>query len=265
MALLGASGAIGAGAALFMRSASRPLVPDAIPLLRYRCVGPQLPGSPLNASRVSIPNFARHMRYLKRRRFRPVTLSEALDHARDPDFLASTPVAVCFDGAYQSFLDCALPTLRRLEIDRATVFVATAAIAGDNRYEVRGRGRVEPTIDRERLARLSAEGFELGSLGHSGRAFDLLGAGPMLADLQSSSAALKELTGTAPRCLAYPEDIVASSARACYRKAGFTAIASIGQEGVLERATPRDQLPRYPIGRGATSVELALALSLRAS
>ena len=92
----GSVGALGVGA-MAGWSIFRPPRLEGIPVLRYRIVGPALAGSPLNEVRVPVSRFAPQIRYIARRGFRAVTLSEAVARLQDRSFLATNPIVLCFD------------------------------------------------------------------------------------------------------------------------------------------------------------------------
>src|SRR5687767_8778502 len=107
----GVAGAVGAaGLAL---AARRALAARGIPVLRYRLVGPILPGSVINDVRVPPSQFEAQARHLARRGFEAVTLSEALEQRGDAAFLRRRPVVFTFDGPWAAFGVSAWPVLQR--------------------------------------------------------------------------------------------------------------------------------------------------------
>jgi len=241
----------------------QPLTPVGVPVLRYRAVGPSFPGSPLNPLRVTTPSFAKQLRYLLRRGYRLVTLSEALAGLRSSSFLRSKPLAITFDGGYKSFMSHVLPLFEEHDAATATLFVASRGLEGNNAFEL-GRGRSpEPTLVAADLAELSERGFEIGSLGHAGTNLSLLSEDALKADLAKSRELLAEACGQSVSLLAYPRDISVSHYEKTLVRAGFKAGFWVAPRGVIGKKQSRFRLPRYPIERKTSLIHIALAVSRR--
>jgi peptidoglycan/xylan/chitin deacetylase (PgdA/CDA1 family) len=262
--LLGGSAGLSVvSAALLARHWLRPLQAAAIPVLRYRFVGPPLPGSPFNPLRLSLPGLSQHLNYLRRRRFRLVTLSEAWAKADSANFLASRPVVLTFDGGYKSFIQLVAPRIVECGIGPATVFVASDAVGKDNSYEIGVQGRAEPMMDEQDLRSLAAAGFEVGSLGCRGRDLSQLSHQDLVADLRDSRQRLSEITGREVRALAFARDANASHFATLIKQAGYSHASWISLDGLMNRGSEPYRLPRFPMTRKSQVIELALVLAQR--
>lgn len=259
----GAFGLAAVGTGLALRMLTGPLQPFGVPVLRYRFVGPPLAGSPFNPVRVNTPIFHSHLRYMARRGFRPVTLSEAYKRSGERRFLREKPVVLTFDGGYESLERYVLPSLREYGFNKATAFVASDAVGRTNLYETGGRGRPDPMLTEEGLKALSDFGFEIGSLGKRAPDLSRLSHEELHKELKESRETLQEMSGQSIELLAYPRDVNISHNKNAVKQAGYKAAAWISLEGILSTASPGYCLPRFPLSKKSRMIEVALILANR--
>jgi peptidoglycan/xylan/chitin deacetylase (PgdA/CDA1 family) len=254
--LLAGSGAAAFGLGGFGAwSLLRPARMTGVPVLRYRVVGASLAGSPLNDVRVPLSRFEPQMRYLARRGFRAVTLSEAVAKVGDRDYRHTNPIALTFDGPYRSFLTDAWPVMRRYGLAAATLFYPPDRL-GQAQLTFR-QGRPEPIISLEELAGLARQGVELGV--QAGAADDLPRE-QMISQLSAGRRALASLAGQEVDCVTLSFTTKRSVAAAS--AAGFRVIGAIG-DGAITRAEEAHGVPRFPIMPDSTLLDLALVVSRR--
>ena len=262
--VIGGFAGLGAvGGALLLRNYFRPLRPYAVPVLRYRMIGPPLAGSPFNALRVTGPSFQQHLDYIARRGFRLVTLSDALENIGRRSFLDSKPVIMTFDGGYQSLERYVIPALGEYDFKHITVFVATEGIDGDNSYETSGRGRPEPMLSKRSIREFANMGVEIGSLGRKALDLSRLPHQDLFEELQESRRSLSKIAGKEVSLMAYPRDAQISHAEIILKKAGYKFAAWISLQGLLQADSLAFRLPRYPLSRKSKLIEIALILSGR--
>lgn len=181
--------------------------------------------------------FRAHCDWLAAGGVRTMTLTELLATPA-----AAPAVAITFDDAFVSFAELAWPLLRERRIP-VTLFVPTADVGGDNGSWESLPGIPElPILGWEALARLAAEGVELGSHGRTHRDLRRLGDAVLRRELEDSRDEIAERTGEAPATLAYPygrhDDRVATAAGRVYELACTTELRPL-------RATDdRRRLPR---------------------
>jgi peptidoglycan/xylan/chitin deacetylase (PgdA/CDA1 family) len=259
----GSLGLIALGAGLSARNFFRPLRAYAVPILRYRMIGPPLAGSPFNSLRVTAPAFQQHLDYIARRGFHLVTLSEALSNLGSREFLESKPVVLTFDGGYKTLDRYVRPAMEDYGFKKFTMFVATEGIGQDNSYETGGRGRPEPMLDKTSLREFANMGVEIGSLGRKALDLSRLSHQTLLDELKESRQKLSEISGQDVSIVAYPRDAQVSHAELILKKAGYQYAAWISLQGLLEADSLAFRLPRYPLSRKSKLIEIALILSGR--
>ncbi|MBL4846179.1 MAG: polysaccharide deacetylase family protein [Planctomycetes bacterium] len=253
----------GGGAALLglsgygLWSSLRPATVTGIPVLRYRIVGPPRPGSPLNEVRVPMSVFEGQVRHLARRGHTAVTLSQAAARRKDEAFLASSPVAFVFDGPYRSFVEYAWPALREVGFGAATLLFPPKAL-GQAQLRFR-RGRPEPVLLTETLARLAREGVEIG-LHAAG--LDPQSDEEIQSELVAGRAALAAIAAHEIKTAAVP--FSTPKALRALKRAGFTVIAAAG-DGILERGLKGTPLtvPCFPIQPDTSILDMVLVVSRR--
>jgi peptidoglycan/xylan/chitin deacetylase (PgdA/CDA1 family) len=160
------------------------------------------------------------------------------------DLLAVAPggdaVAVTFDDAFTSFREVAWPLLREHGIP-ATVFVPADHAGRTNAWpdeRVTGVPTL-PLLDWDALARLTAEGCELGSHSRSHRDLRGLDDAALGEELEGAAARIEERTGARPRGLAYPyglaDDRVVRAAARAYRFACTAAFRPLAADDDFHR------------------------------
>lgn len=249
-----AAGLAGAGAASVGALALRARRgPPGIPVLRYRLVGPTLPGSAINDQRVPMSALEAQLRHLARRRFDALTLSEAL--ARRHGGSPSRAVALTFDGPWASFGAAVWPALDRAGLVRVTLFFPPDRL-GQATLDV-GEGRPEPLLSPDALAALAARGVELGV--QWGPRPDETTREKVEA-LRQARARLEEVVGHPVTLLSLPPGPPDASLQRAARRAGFTAAALLGGRGTLDRGTSPWSIPRIVVDRDLQLMQLALSL-----
>ncbi len=168
------------------------------------------------------------LRFLRRRGYRPATLSAAL---RAP--AAGKAVAVTFDDAYRSVIERALPVLSRHGAP-ATVFAPTAYVGGGERMDWSAMSKWARTpfapelecMSWDDLRALAAAGWEIGSHSRTHPDLTALGEAELDAELAGSRAACEEAIQRPCTSLAYPfgahDRRVAAGARAAGYEAAVT-------------------------------------------
>ena len=184
-------------------------------VLVYHAVGPSPPGARQDALFVDTEDFADQLAFLARHR-RVVPLEDVVRGVR-----TSGPpvVSLTFDDGFGSVLSDALPLLKEHGFT-ATVFVTT-------RWVEPGGTTGEPTsgalLDADGVAELARNGIEIGSHGHTHAEVGKLGSASIVADLHTSRERIEEMTGRAPRFLAWPYGRTTAAGIEAAREAGFDA------------------------------------------
>ncbi|MFQ5465628.1 MAG: polysaccharide deacetylase family protein [Thermodesulfobacteriota bacterium] len=148
--------------------------------------------------------FAGQMRVLARSKAVVMGLADMAGSIRDGSPLPSGSVAVTFDDGFRNFYTTALPVLKDLGL-KATVFVVTGRMGGDNRWE--GQPDAVPTLDLmdwDEVATVAEAGIDIGV--HTVSHPDLTRVPPdrLTDEVAGASEEIEKRTGLAPSAFAYP-------------------------------------------------------------
>lgn len=171
---------------------------------------------------VPLDEFERQMVYLARRS-NVVPLSSLMDG----DLPAGRSVAITFDDAYASVWSHALPILETHRLP-AAIFVPTGFLGGHNTWDPATACDLR-IMDAEKVRDAAARGMAIESHGHAHMDLAAAPQETIAADLEESRHLLTELTGRAPRCVAYPFGRHSSVTRNVSRQVGFDAAFTIDQ------------------------------------
>jgi peptidoglycan/xylan/chitin deacetylase (PgdA/CDA1 family) len=202
---------------------------------------------------ISPRRFRQQLEMIKAAGFRFVTaadLAATADGGPPPPGLA----VVTFDDAIRNNLTVAAPILRELGI-RASLFVPTDWVGGMH-PEIRGaEGEI---LSAAELRQLAGAGWEIGA--HSATHPDMsrLDYADCLREVQTSCAAVEELTGTPVQTFAYPFGRYGEAAIAAVRDSGLLAALTTGSG-----AWNRFELTRAMIGAADPGLVIMLKVSDR--
>ena len=188
-------------------------------MLAYHGVGSCPRSDPLHRMFVTEDELAAQMDHLERRRS-VISLQDAVLGRETP----RPAVALTFDDAYASF-PLALEILESKAFP-VTLFVPTGLLGGRNTWD-EGTRCDASLMSAEAVAEAAARGVDVESHGHRHVDLTAVGAGAARSDLEASVATLTELTGRAPRYLAYPWGRHDATARGLAAEAGFLAAFAV--------------------------------------
>lgn len=193
--------------------------------------------------------FAAQLDYLRQQQIPVVSLATVVAALQGKHPLPEHAVVLTVDDAYASFLEQAMPLLRKYGYP-VTLFVNSDNV-GQSDY-----------LSWEQLRRLVKEGVEIGN--HSASHAYLLERhrGETTAewersvreDISKAQTVLREKIGVTPRLFAYPYGEFSPALEALVRKIGF--IAAVGQQsGVVGPSAGLFALPRFPMGGGYATLQ----------
>lgn len=164
-------------------------------ILTYHSVDPS--GSPISIDRES---FERHVAFLASGAVKVMELEALLSAPDEPHV-----VAITFDDGFVNFDELAWPALRDAGLP-ATLFVPTARVGGDNRWDGRDEPGIPtlPLMDWERISRLASEGLSLGAHSRTHAHLDRVEDAQLHDEIEGSAEDLSARLGTAPRSFCYP-------------------------------------------------------------
>jgi peptidoglycan/xylan/chitin deacetylase (PgdA/CDA1 family) len=184
----------------------------------------------------------RQIRHLLRRRYRPLTLSEALASSS-----AGRKLVVTFDDAFHSVLERGLPVLEALEVP-ATLFVPTdfAAEAAPMTWSTLAQWVGTDHEDELRcmswddVRRLAVKGWEIGSHTCSHPKLTAIDRAQAAAELARSKQACETEVGSACRALAYPFGLHDPGVVEMAASAGYKSAVTLGDRllGTRRRERP---------------------------
>src|SRR5215212_6316962 len=188
-------------------------------------------GDDPNLLATSPERFEAHLRYLKRRNLRGVSMRELLQAVN-----SGTPkglVGLTFDDGYEDFLSTAVPVLERFDFS-ATVFVVAGMLGQENdwvhAYSPRPRLKLLGAKD---LRETTARGMEVGS--HGMTHANLLGTEPELLEeeVSGSRRLLGETLGEEVAGFCYPYGSYNAATVQAVRQAGY--LYGCGWKTLVER------------------------------
>lgn len=164
-------------------------------ILTYHSVDPS--GSPISIDRAA---FARHVSFLSGSGVRVLALEELLAKRDESD-----AVALTFDDGFVNFASDAWPALRDAGLP-ATLFVPTARVGGDNRWEGRDEPGIPtlPLLDWLALGRLASEGLALGAHSRSHAHLPRVSDAQLVDEIDGSKADLRGQLGLEASVFCYP-------------------------------------------------------------
>ena len=198
----------------------------AVPILMYHRVNVTSPTTPAISRALTVhpADFARQMRWLKRRGFQTITqrqLFAALMHGRP---LGRRPIMITFDDGYRDAYYKAAPVLSKLGM-RATAYVITNRIVnGDRTFLSWGL-----------LRRLERRGIEIGSHTVSHRDLTQLSDRAVFQELLRSRRALERGLCHPVQWLAYPFGSYDGRIEQLARRAGYL-LAVTTESGAFQPA-----------------------------
>ena len=253
-ALVAASLAAAAGAAVSLRWHWWRPRRRGVPILMYHQVGPHRPGSRLNKWRVTEEDFRRHLALLARRGYRGIALRELLD---DPAGDGRPRAVLTFDDGFDGLRTRALPLLAERRFS-ATVFAVAGKPGGTNDWDRETPG--DPLLDDAGLRELSAAGLEIGSHGLLHRALPELSADELRRETKESRSRLEDVVGTRVATFCYPYGAFDDRAVEAVRDAGYRA-ATVIRSGIQADLSDPYRLRRVPVRGTDPLLDLSLALT----
>lgn len=209
------------------------------------------------STNIPLDQFEAQLRHLKATGSTVLPLGEVVRHLLAGIPLPPRTVTLTVDDAYTTFLDGAMPLLRRYGFP-VTLFVSTDSV---------GRAGY---LSWEQLRGLVAEGVEIGNHGASHvYLLDRRRGETSVAwqqrikdDILRCQQALQRKLGIAPQLFAYPFGEYSRELQQIVREFGFVAAAG-QQSGIIGEYADHFALPRFPMGGSyATVAEMKSKLAL---
>jgi peptidoglycan/xylan/chitin deacetylase (PgdA/CDA1 family) len=215
------------GSATSAKLATMPLV------LMYHSVSPY-DEDPYGAT-IAPERFERHMRWLRGRGLRGVSMAELLSATAAG--LGRGLVGLTFDDGYQDFVTYAMPVLQQYGFT-ATAFVLAGRLGGHNAWDSPGPYKALLTADQ--VCQAAKSGMEIGSHGLDHVALPEADDTRLSAETVRSRAILQELIGQQVRGFCYPYGHVDARVLKAVQAARYDYACAVGPSAAIGRhAIPR--------------------------
>ena len=179
--------------------------------------------------------FDRHMRWLRSRGLRGVSMAELL-RAR-AEGRGRGLVGLTFDDGYRDFVTHAVPVLRKYGFT-ATVFVLAGRLGGDNAWDSTGPRKALLTADQ--VCQAAESGMEIASHGMDHVPLMQADDTQLSEETIRSRVILQELIGRPIHGFAYPWGHVDARTSAAVQAAGYDYACAVGPSGTIGcHAIPR--------------------------
>jgi len=210
------------------------------------------------STNIAVEVFAKQLELLRTKEYTVLPLGDVVERLAQGTPLPDRCAVLTVDDGYESFLTGAMPLLRRYGYP-VSLFVSTDSVGAPG------------YLSWEQLRVLRDEGVEIGN--HSAAHPYLLdrqkgeaeGAGlaRIRADIERASEVLRRELGGMSRVFAYPYGEYSPEVAKLIQELGFAG-AVAQHSGVVEAATDRYALPRFPMGGAyATFAEFRDKLAMR--
>jgi peptidoglycan/xylan/chitin deacetylase (PgdA/CDA1 family) len=214
-----------------------------VPVLMYHAIANEGPER-LAPWRTSPEAFEHQLRFLRRRGYRSISMSE-WDAARAGGAaLSGRPVVITFDDGNENFAENAWPILARNGFG-AQMFVVSGSVGGRAAWDAY-YGEPYALMDWSCLAGLVREGLEIGSHMHRHQALDRMTYAQIKGDAILSRETILDRLGVAPSTVAPPYGICSPQHGEVLRSAGFDRVFLASGERAPVYG-PRLRTPRIEI------------------
>jgi peptidoglycan/xylan/chitin deacetylase (PgdA/CDA1 family) len=216
------------GSAKSAELATMPLV------LMYHSVSPY-DEDPYGAT-ITPERFERHMRWLRGRGLRGVSMAELLGARAEGR--GRGLAGLTFDDGYQDFVTYAMPVLQRYGFT-ATAFVLAGRLAGHNAWDS-PPGPYKALLTADEVCQAARRGMEIGSHGLDHVSLPGTDDTRLSTETVRSRAILQELTGQQLRGFCYPYGHVDARVVQAVQAAGYDYACACGPSAAIGRhAIPR--------------------------
>ncbi|MFI5387356.1 MAG: polysaccharide deacetylase family protein [Fimbriimonadales bacterium] len=191
----------------------------AAPILMYHRIGIPKQGSIVSGQYVSSDLFEKQLRFLARRGYKPMSLTNFVASLRQPEDCLK-PIAITFDDGYESVYTHGLPVLTRHAMT-STVFVVAGHLGTTNAWDEEKGDVSECMMGVDQVLDAQAVGMEIGS--HTSSHPDLLLCTEEQAidEIGGSKRLLENILARAVEWFSYPYGRESERIRSLVRSAGY--------------------------------------------
>jgi len=196
-----------------------------VPVLAYHKIDEPTADIKLRGAFTSPRNFARQMRYLKRRNYEFYTASELIDFYNENGVFPPKAVTLTFDDGWKDNYTNAFPIMREFGIN-ATIFLVPSCI-GEMSAKVVADGEGERQhLSREDILEMSEYGIEFGSHTLNHKLLHQVSDEEVEFEVMESKKVIENILCKPCRVFAYPAGFFTDAAQDAVKRAGYIAAFS---------------------------------------
>lgn len=214
-----------------------------IPILAYHKVGPVA----YSEYWTTTDDFTAQMKAIKAYGYTAVALQDIMDYRAGIKNPPAKLIAITFDDAYENLLTDAYPAMVLAGIEKATCFVPTGRIGGDNSWDTGDNDPVIVHMTWDEARYLYGTGLmDMQSHTVSHPYLRSLGPSTLNSELTNSASAIKDELGYRPRFISWPYGQTSSTINKAARVADYFA-GVVAWDGVEPTCANKWELQRVPI------------------
>jgi peptidoglycan/xylan/chitin deacetylase (PgdA/CDA1 family) len=195
------------------------------PVLAYHKIDEPTADIKLRGAFTSPNNFAKQMRYLKRRGYEFYTASELIEHYRKNGAFPPRAISVTFDDGWKDNYTFAFPVLRDLQI-KATIFLVPSCINQTTSKVVADGEAARQHLSAEDILEMSKHGVEFGSHTLNHKLLHQISDEEVAFEVTESKKAIENLLQKPCQVFAYPAGFYTDAAVKAVKNAGYRAAFS---------------------------------------
>jgi peptidoglycan/xylan/chitin deacetylase (PgdA/CDA1 family) len=226
-------------------------------MLMYHACGS--PGEPASTYVIPLRRFAWQMRWLARRGYNVISLSEYLRCRAEHRLPPAKSVVLTFDDGYVDNLTNATPVLRQHGFP-ATLFVVTGHVGGSNCWDAAGDLVGRPLVSWAQVRRMVDATWDIGAHTETHCWLSEADSTRLEAELAQPRAALEPVLGHPVTTFAYPGGRHDARSASALARAGYVAACS-SHHGANDFGTDPFLLRRAEVRGDASRLRFACAVA----
>ena len=196
-----------------------------IPVLAYHKIDEPTADVKIRGAYTSAKNFARQLRYLKKRNFEFYTAAELIDFYRRDGGFPPNSICLTFDDGWKDNFKNAFPILRELQI-KATIFLVPSCIGQTSARVVADGEAAREHLSSDEITRMSEYGIEFGSHTQNHQLLHQIPPTEIKYEVEESKKQIENLIQKPCRTFAYPAGFFTATAQKLVADAGYIAAFS---------------------------------------
>jgi peptidoglycan/xylan/chitin deacetylase (PgdA/CDA1 family)/GT2 family glycosyltransferase len=228
------------------------------PILMYHAFGK--PGEAPSRYILPVDRFKRQMAWLKRLRYRVLSLEDYLHYRAEDRLLPTRSVVITADDGYADNYAVAYPILRHYGLP-ASIFLVSGNVGDVNRWDEQGLLRDRALLSWTEIKEMLRDGVTFGAHTQTHPMLTAVSPDRARAEIAGSRAELEQALGQPIRLFSYPHGKYDATARSIVEQEGYSGACST-RAGMNSPATPEFELRRTEVRGTDSFVRFALALWL---